>query len=130
MDILIVEDVPLVRQKLVRLVRGVGGVSQVREAGSLAEASEAILQAEPGLMILDLDLPDGRGLDLLRALRVKGLRWPVLVCTALNLNIYRSACLAAGAIEVYDKVLGIEDLLAAVGRLAGNMTASGRRGSH
>ena len=56
----------------------------VRLAFTLAEAREAVKQETPGLIILDINMPDGSGLDFLRELRAPGspcLKVPVLMLT-------------------------------------------------
>jgi len=59
---LVVEDDVAFRTSLAALVRIEG--FDVREAASLADARTALDEREPDLVMLDLELPDGRGLDL------------------------------------------------------------------
>jgi len=56
----------------------------VRLAMNLAEAKEAISEANPDLIVLDIMLPDGSGLDFLKELRAGGNDTPVLLLTALS----------------------------------------------
>ena len=56
----------------------------VRLATNLAQAKEAIAEANPDLIVLDIMLPDGSGLDLLKELRAIGNDTPVLLLTALS----------------------------------------------
>ena len=67
--ILVVEDEALLRWSLVRRLEGVG--HRVLQAGSAAEARAALADGAPDLLILDLSLPDGDGLDFLEACRAR-----------------------------------------------------------
>jgi two-component system response regulator AtoC len=61
-QVLLVEDDPTFRASLALLARSAG--YQVREAGDLASAREVLQEGSIDLVVLDLDLPDGNGLDL------------------------------------------------------------------
>jgi CheY-like chemotaxis protein len=78
--VLIVEDDRSSRRALVRLFRLKGW--QVVEASTLAEAF-AGLDSLPSCIVLDLMLPDGDGSDLLRHVRVAGLKIRVVVATGV-----------------------------------------------
>ena len=56
----------------------------VRLAMNLAQAKVAICEAKPDLIVLDIMLPDGSGLDFLKELRGAGNDTPVLLLTALS----------------------------------------------
>lgn len=66
-DVLLVEDAPEFAQ-LVSIVLGDAGF-RVRAVATMAEALTAMTTAMPDLVVLDLNLPDGDGLDLCRAIR-------------------------------------------------------------
>ena len=73
-EILIIEDEVGIAESLAYLLRQEG--FEVRRAGRLAEGREAAPRAE--LIVLDLTLPDGSGLELLRELRA-GAKTPVII---------------------------------------------------
>jgi len=56
----------------------------VRLAMNLAEAREAVAKRQPDLIVLDIMLPDGNGLDFLKELRQENRGIPVLLLTALD----------------------------------------------
>lgn len=82
---------------------------------SLAEAQAA---AAPALALLDLRLPDGDGLQLLRLWRAAGQAWPVIVLTARDQVSDRIRGLQAGADDYLVKPFDLEELLARVAALA------------
>ena len=59
----------------------------VTQADSIARAREALSGARFDLLILDINLPDGSGLELLRALRQEGDRTPAILLTANDLEL-------------------------------------------
>jgi len=70
-SVLLVEDEPLVRNTVVELLSGEGYMTS--EAGSLAVARGMLRQPAPDLVLIDLQLPDGNGLDLIPEIRKS---WP------------------------------------------------------
>ena len=93
-------------------------------AGRLEEAGDALATAHFDLILLDLMLPDGRGLPFLRSLRTKGDRTPVIIMTALDQVSDRIEGLKAGADDYMVKPFDLSELSARIGavsrRYAGN----------
>ncbi|ABS68628.1 response regulator transcription factor [Xanthobacter versatilis] len=122
MRILLVEDDPVlgmaVRDQIVADGHTPDWVTR------LDDATEAIHAAAFELVLLDLMLPDGRGLDFLKRLRVAGDVTPVIVLTARDQISDRIAALDAGADDYLVKPFDLFELSArirAVGRrYAGN----------
>jgi DNA-binding response OmpR family regulator len=84
-NVLIVEDDPVLVHAISRnlAVRGYA----VESARTVAEALAALEPDCPALLLLDIDLPDGSGWDILRALRAGGCEaTPVIVISALRPN--------------------------------------------
>ena len=84
--------------------------------GSLAEARAWLTVAHPNLVLLDIGLPDGSGLELARELRATTAtsRVPVIVASARVLATDHEAATAAGCDAFLAKPLRIAELLAAV----------------
>lgn len=85
----------------------------VRSVGSVAEAGREIWPVPPALVLLDLDLPDGSGLDLLRELRARPetAGTPVIVVTADATEVTRRRVLEEGADDLLTKPLDLQRLL-------------------
>jgi len=81
-NILLVEDNEAIQQLNKELLEEEG--YNVCLAMNLAEARESIKQSAPNLIVLDIMLPDGSGLDFLKELRRVGSDVPVLLLTALS----------------------------------------------
>jgi DNA-binding response OmpR family regulator len=112
--ILVVEDEPDIAT-IFRMLLGSAGHA-VAHAPELAAARELLEQGPtPDLVILDVLLPDGDGIDLCREIRGRGPSPPVLVITADESASERAA--AAGADLVLVKPFDPDDLEARVERL-------------
>lgn len=109
-NILLVEDDAALSEGIALALRAQG---TVRRCPTLAEAREALRRAGFDLMILDINLPDGSGLALLRE-RPAGFRTPVLVLTANDLEIDIVNGLEAGADDYVTKPFSLAVLRARV----------------
>jgi DNA-binding response OmpR family regulator len=80
MAILLIEDEPHLRRGLVKSLAARGHT--VREAGTYREGVDAAMASRPDLLVLDVNLPDGTGWDVLRDLRTYALAVPAIVLSA------------------------------------------------
>ncbi len=93
--ILVVENEPDLAVTYDRLLRREG--YRVMTAGSRIEALKTLESAPPALVIADLRMPDGDGLDIIRAACASTPRIPVIVVTAFASRAARDAARASGA---------------------------------
>jgi len=119
MRVLVVDDEEDVRSVVARALRADGHAVAV--AADLEEARERVTDGTD-LVVLDLRLPDGFGLDLCRELRAAGSTLPILVLTALSQVALRVEGLDAGADDFLAKPFAVAELRARV-------RALGRRGA-
>ena len=112
MRVLVVEDEP----ELSALLRGAleQGGFVTDAAASVADANEHLKSAEYDAAILDLGLPDGDGLALLRALRRAGNTLPVLILTARDAPEDRVRGLDTGADDYVVKPFHLAEILSRV----------------
>lgn len=109
--VLVVEDDHAIRHFVRHSLESDG--LRVVEAGNLAEAREQLRAERPELLILDLGLPDGDGIDLIRELR----QWsemPVLVLSARFHEMDKVLALDAGGDDYLAKPFGVAEFLARV----------------
>jgi DNA-binding NarL/FixJ family response regulator len=99
----IVEDSSAILQRLVRSISDLPGVDYVGSAEDVAPAIAGLEKIQPDALILDLQLPSGNGLDVLRAVRKSHPDMRVLVFTNFAEDAYRDAAMKAGAQEFLDK---------------------------
>ncbi len=110
MRLLLVEDTPRLRDLLTEAVHAAGW--RIDAVGSLADAEEAIATTPYDLLLVDLGLPDGDGLDLIRATRRAKNQTPILILTARGAIDERIAGLDAGADDYLVKPFNHGELLA------------------
>jgi DNA-binding response OmpR family regulator len=122
-SILIVDDEPAVADVLSFALRK-GGFS-VRVAGTLAEARRELQQWPPALLVLDLGLPDGDGLELCRELRARSGTLPVLVLTCRDEEIDRVMGLEQGADDYVVKPFSPREVVARVRTILRRAAAGG-----
>lgn len=85
---------------------------EIRWAKTAEEGLKGASEGVPDIIVLDRILPDGDGLDVLRALRARGDRTPALVLSALDRVDQRVEGLRAGGDDYLVKPFAFEELLA------------------
>jgi two-component system KDP operon response regulator KdpE len=109
--VLVVDDEPQILRALETTLGGAG--YEVRSATNAKEALAAAAAGRPDVVILDLVLPDGSGVEVSRELR----RWttaPIIVLSVVEDEREKVAALDAGADDYVTKPFGIDELLARV----------------
>jgi two-component system KDP operon response regulator KdpE len=109
--ILVIDDEPQIRKFLRLGLEGHGYA--VLETASAAAAQRAAVAAQPELIVLDLELPDGDGFEVLAALR-EWSRVPVIVLSVRSREEEKVRCFDLGADDYVVKPFGMPELLARV----------------
>lgn len=107
MKVFIVEDAPQTRQELIELLAAVQGLDVVGQAGSVREALTGIEATAPEAVTLDISLPDGSGIEVLKHIRMRGWDLSVVVLTGNPYEALRAKCQQLGATAVLDKCNGL-----------------------
>ena len=115
--VLVVDDHEL-NLKLLQRVLELGG-HDVLTAGSLSAADEVLARELPALIVLDLQLPDGDGLDLARRLKAKPetASCVIVACTAEAMQGDAERALAAGCDAYVSKPIDTREFSALVDEL-------------
>jgi DNA-binding NarL/FixJ family response regulator len=105
LTIYIVEDSPLVRERLIEVVGDVPNSRVVGQAEAVTEALEGICHAQPRVLILDVQLRGGSGFRLLKQMRTARIDRPELVIVVTNYpsEDYRTASRDCGVDHFFDK---------------------------
>ncbi|MEZ4434391.1 MAG: response regulator transcription factor [bacterium] len=109
--ILLVDDEPAITDSLGYALDRAGFAT--RAARTLADADRALAEAAPALVILDLMLPDGNGLDWLRA-RAESDRIPVIILSSHDDPVEHIVGLELGADDYIDKPFSPREVVARV----------------
>jgi len=107
--VLVLDDEPDMLATYERLLRRQG--YEVVSARTLADGLRAIFDRAPDLLIADVQLPDGDGLEVVRAARGMPVPPPAIVVTGLASALTRETALAAGATAVLLKPFATEALV-------------------
>ncbi len=102
MKVLLADDSPTVRARLAAMLREVPDV-EVREAGSAAAALHLVLGEAPDVVVLDVHMPGGSGIDVIAPIKAAVPPPVVVVLTGHPTDQIRRASLARGADLFLDK---------------------------
>jgi DNA-binding NarL/FixJ family response regulator len=111
--VLLVDDHELIREGLRRALEREAGIEVVAEAASVAEGIAMGRKSEPSVAIVDLRLPDGNGLDVVRALREQSADMGIVVLTMYAGDNQLFDALDAGASAFVPKSAPAEEIVAA-----------------
>lgn len=126
--VVLVDDHILVRQGVAHLLQTEPGLSVVGQASTIAEGRQAVARYRPNVMITDVSMPDGSGLDLVRSARDADPTLGIIVLTMHGDDATLLGSLDAGASAVVPKSMPAEEIIDAVRRAAtapGAFTATG-----
>ncbi|HTC52691.1 MAG TPA: response regulator transcription factor, partial [Steroidobacteraceae bacterium] len=115
--VLIVDDHPIVRHGLKRLIDAEPDLVVCGEAQSDREARTAIRELTPDVLIVDVSLAQGDGIDLVREVRAQRPDLPMLVLSMHDETIYAHRLLTAGARGYIMKEAAFDQLLVALRRV-------------
>jgi DNA-binding NarL/FixJ family response regulator len=110
----VVDDHEIVRQGLVALLDRRSGFEVVAEAGSVAESIDAAARFEPDVVIMDVRLPDGTGIEACREIRAARAATRVIMLTSYPDEEAVLSAIIAGASGYLLKQIRGRDLVAAL----------------
>lgn len=118
MKVFVVDDSALLREQVVGLLSELIGIEIVGQSQSALEAFHATCELKPDVVILDIHLTGGSGIDVLQ--RIKGLDAAPIVIILTNSPTppYRKKCMRAGADFFLDKSSEFENVRALVQSLS------------
>jgi response regulator of citrate/malate metabolism len=111
-NLLIVEDNSFIGEKILYAAKEVPSIKDIRLTESLQEAISFLENSDFELIILDLNLPDGSGIELLKWLKEKQIEIKVFVFSSST--ELKQICLRYGAFAFFDKANDFDKLMEAV----------------
>jgi DNA-binding NarL/FixJ family response regulator len=112
--VLLVDDHPVVREGLTKRINTEQDLTVCADVKSAAEALEAIDRFQPDVIVVDLALAQGHGLELIKEVRSQRNRVPILVFSMYDETSYALRALKAGAQGYLTKHESAESLLSAL----------------
>ena len=103
--VFVVEDSELIRKRIIENISTMGGFEVVGFAESATEAIASIARLHPDIVITDIQLKEGSGIDVVRKIRAQPYtpRPRIFVLTNYAFPEYKRQCTVAGADEFFDK---------------------------
>lgn len=118
MSILVIDDATIIRNRFVSMLRMLGCDHSIQEAGTVAEGLELLRQTRPDIILLDVHLPDGNGIDVLRQIKAERPEVTVAMFTNYPFAEHRRRCIEAGADYFFDKSNEFEEAVTTVNALS------------
>lgn len=97
MKVLIVDDSAVVRERLKAMLSELEEIEIIGQAQDADEALTSIRKLNPDVVILDIGLPKGNGIDVLQKIKQYKPAPIVIVFTFYSQLLYRQRCMAVGA---------------------------------
>jgi DNA-binding NarL/FixJ family response regulator len=116
--VIVADDSAPVRKRLITLLSGIGNVEIVGQAQDGAEAIASARESKPDVIILDIQMPDRTGIDVLEYIRKEKPAPKVIMLTNYPFAQYRKKCLEAGASFFFDKSTEFHKIPQAVEQLS------------
>jgi DNA-binding NarL/FixJ family response regulator len=118
MRFIIADDSKILRERLAEALSEIDGVEIVGQAGDAIETQEEVKRLKPNLVVLDIRMPKGNGIEVLEILKKMPNSPIIIMFTNYPYSQYRNRCLDAGADFFFCKALEFDKLLDTVRNLA------------
>lgn len=113
--VVIIEDEALLVRNMTRYLTRLG--HEVTGAGTVADGLRAHDEAQPDIVLVDHNLPDGTGIDVIRAIRARDLTTKIVMITAHGSVAIAVEAMKAGADDYLSKPVSLEEVALQVDRL-------------
>ncbi len=113
-SLVIADDHPIIRDGLKRIVEEVPGFKVIGEAGDGSEAVRMVRKMQPDILILDISMPNLRGIEAISKIRKFDKRVKILILTMHKNEDFAYECLQAGAQGYILKEDAADELITAI----------------
>jgi len=103
MKVFVVDDARLVRQRIIEMISELRGVEISGQAERAREAVASIKKSNPDVVILDIRLPGGNGIEVLKDIKKNKSAPIIIILTNYPYPQYKKKCMEAGADFFFDK---------------------------
>jgi DNA-binding NarL/FixJ family response regulator len=123
--VFVADDSIVLRERVLEMLRDIPGVEVLGCAGDGLHAIDCIRTLRPDAVVLDIQMPRGNGLDVLKNIKHGDTGPLVVVFTNFSYPQYRKRALEHGAEYFFDKTTEFEKLRELFGQLTGNLEPQG-----
>ncbi len=118
MTLFIADDNTKFRRRLTSIVSAIEEIDVVGQAGNVHNAIAAIARTRPDVVILDIQMPGGSGLDVLQEVKDSKSASVVMMLTVCSAKEYKAKCIALGADYFFEKSSDLAKMLTTLGKMA------------
>jgi DNA-binding NarL/FixJ family response regulator len=118
MNILIADDSTEIRKRIIDMLSEWTDITVVGQAENVSEAIERIHELKPDIIILDISMPGGSGIDVLEKIERNDKIPVVIILTNYPFPQYQKRCLDAGADFFFDKSNEFERVIEVLGAIS------------
>jgi DNA-binding NarL/FixJ family response regulator len=110
MKILLVDDSEPFRLSIMKRISNLNKYEKLDEAKSYYDALFKIRDNVPDIVVLDIRMPGGSGIDILKEIKRNYPSIKVIMMTNFPFSLYKNECIRAGADYFFDKIVDFEKL--------------------
>jgi DNA-binding NarL/FixJ family response regulator len=103
MKVFIADDSSEIRKRIIAMLSDLENIEMIREAENVQDAINSIHEFNPDVVILDIRMPGGSGIDVLKKIEKRNEAPVVIMLTNYPHAQYRKKCMDAGADFFFDK---------------------------
>ena len=103
MKVVVVDDSVLLRERLISMISELPGIKTIGQAQNSSQALSALQKLNPDVVILDIRLSEGNGIEILQQIKKKNAAPITIMFTNTPYSQYRKKCEETGADFFFDK---------------------------
>lgn len=120
MKVFIADDSSEIRKRIIAMLSDLAErIEMIGEAENVQDAINSIHEFEPDVVILDIRMPGGSGIDVLKKIKKKNEVPVIIILTNYPHSQYRKKCMEAGADFFFDKSRDFEEIVKVVSGISG-----------
>ncbi len=127
MKVLIVDDSTIIRERLRAILSKITEMQNINYAEDVPEAISSVQKLDPDVVILDIRMPGGSGMDVLREIKKNDQTPLVIVLTNYPYPQYRRKYIDAGADFFFDKSTEFDKVTVVLRRLSENRSGQNNK---
>ncbi len=118
MKVFIADDSIEIRKRIIAMLSDVERIDMIGQAENVQDAISSIHELNPDVVILDIRMPGGSGMDVLKTIEKRNRMPVVIMLTNYPHSQYRNKCLDAGADYFFDKSREFEKVIEVVNSMS------------
>jgi DNA-binding NarL/FixJ family response regulator len=119
MKVFIADDSSEIRKRIIAMLSDLENIDIIGEAANVQDAINSIHEFNPDMVILDIRMPGGSGIDVLKKIEKRNDSPVVIILTNYPHAQYRKRCMDAGADFFFDKSRDFEEIVKVVSGISG-----------